>query len=55
VRGTSIYKLCGDGIYQMSLPKDEVHSVLYHYHVSTYGGYSGPDKTIAKVIQAGFY
>jgi len=37
------------------LPKKEVYSVRHHYHASTYGGHFGPDKTIAKVLQAGFY
>jgi len=48
-------KLCGDGIYRRCLPEDEVRSVLHHCHASTYGGHFGPNKTIAKVLQAGFY
>jgi len=28
---------------------------LYHYHALTYGGHFGPEKMIAKVLQAGFY
>jgi len=37
------------------LLKDEVRSVLHHCHASTYGDHFGPHKTIAKVLQVGFY
>jgi len=50
-----LYKLCGDGIYLRSLPDDEVHSVLHHFYVSNYIGHFGPDKTVAKILQAGLY
>lgn len=50
-----LYKLCGDGIYRRCLLEDEVHSALHHCHASTYGGHFGPNKTIAKVLQSGFY
>ena len=50
-----LYKLCGDGIYKRCSKEDEVHSVLYHGHASTYDGHFGPRKTIAKVLQADFY
>jgi len=49
------YKLCGDGVYRRCLPKDEAASVLYHCHSSTYDGHFRPDKTVAKVLQVGFY
>ena len=49
------YKPCGDVIYRRCLPEDEVRSVLHHSHASTYGGHFGPDKTIVRVLQAGFY
>jgi len=50
-----LWKLCGDGIYRMWLPEDEVRSVLHHCHALTYGGPFRLDKTIAKVLQASFY
>ena len=50
-----LYKLCGDGICRRCLLEDEVHSILHHYHASTYGVHFGPDQTIIKVLQAGFY
>ena len=42
-------------LYRRCLLEDKVHGVLHHYHVSTYGAHFGPDKTIAKVLQADFY
>jgi len=33
----------------------KVLSVLHHFHVSTYGGHIGFDKTITKVLQAGLH
>jgi len=50
-----LYKLCGDWIYRRCLPEHEVHSVLYHCYTWTYGGNFGSDKTIVKVLQAGFH
>ena len=50
-----LYKICGDGIYRRCLPENEVCSVLHDWHASTYGSHYGPDKTIVKVLQAGFY
>jgi len=49
-RSLFFFKLCGDGIYKRCLLEDEVHSVLHHYHASTYGVHFGPDKTITKVL-----
>jgi len=50
-----LYKICRDGLSRRCLPEDEVRSVLHHCHASTYGGHYGPDKTIAKELQAGLY
>jgi len=50
-----LYTLCGDGTYRRCLREDEVRSVLRHCRASTYSGHFGPDKTIAKVLQACFY
>jgi len=50
-----LYKSYGDGIYRRCLAEDEVHSVLHHCHALNYGGNFGLDKTIEKVLQAGFY
>ena len=49
-----LYKLCGDGVYRRCLPEDEMQSVD-HCHASIYGGHFGTEKTVAKVLQVGFY
>ena len=54
VWGNSLFstiKLCRDGVYRRCLHEDRVHSVLYHFHASTYDGLFGSDKTITKVLQ----
>jgi len=50
-----LYKLCGEGVYRRCFPEDEAPSVLHYCHASAYGGHVGPNMTIAKVLQAGFY
>ena len=50
-----LYKLCGYGVYRQCLSKDETQSVLHHCHASPYGGHFGAKKTVAKVLQVGFY
>ena len=50
-----LYKKCGGGICRRGLLEDEAYSVIHHCQASIYGGHFGPDKTIAKVLQAGFY
>jgi len=50
-----LYKLCGDGVHRSCLPEDEVPSVLHFCHASTYVGYFRPNKTVAMVLQVGFY
>ena len=37
------------------LPEDEVQSVWYHCHASTYDGHFGPNKAILKALKVGFY
>jgi len=49
-----LYMLCGHGVYRRCLPEDEMQSVD-HCHASTYGGHFGTEKTVAKVLQVGFY
>jgi len=50
-----LYKLCGEGVYKRCLLEDEVLSVFQYCHASSYGGHFRPEKTIAKVLQVGFY
>nr|ACY01934.1 hypothetical protein [Beta vulgaris] len=37
------------------IPEWEVHDILKHSHSLPCGGHAGPSKTVAKVLQSGFY
>ncbi|XP_075081770.1 uncharacterized protein LOC142166420 [Nicotiana tabacum] len=50
-----LYKQCADQLMRRCIPKREVELVLYDYHASSYGGHHGGDRTVAKVLQSGFY
>ena len=50
-----LYKHCADQMIRRCVPKEEMVSILYHCHSSEYGGHFGSAKTIAKVLQCGFY
>jgi hypothetical protein len=50
-----LYKHCANGILRRCLLEDEVWSVIYHCHASSYGGHASTAKTQAKVLQVGFY
>ena len=38
-----------------SVPKEEQHDILYHFHASSCGGHFGGNRTITKVLQCGFF
>ena len=50
-----LFKHCQDGIVRRCIPDEEICSVIYHCHSSPYGGHAGPEKTQAKILQAGFF
>ena len=35
--------------------ENEMESILHHYHAREVGGHCGATKTVAKVLQSGFY
>ena len=37
------------------MPKDEMNSILNHCHTLPCGGHFGGQRTVAKVLQSGFY
>ena len=37
------------------MPEDEMHSILNHCHTLPCGGHFGGQRTVAKVLQSGFY
>jgi Integrase zinc binding domain len=50
-----LFKLGVDGIHRRCIPEDEMSSVMFHCHSSPYGGHSATDKTVAKILEAGFF
>ena len=50
-----LWKMCNDGMIRRCIANDEVESVLQHCHGLVNGGHFGPQRTAAKVLEAGFY
>ncbi|CAA7055084.1 unnamed protein product [Microthlaspi erraticum] len=50
-----LYKHCSDGILRRCIPEEEVPGVLFACHGSDYAGHFATNKTIAKILQAGFW
>jgi len=49
-----LYKLCRYGFYQRSLAEDDVQIVYRYCYTSIYSGHFSLNKTINKILQAGF-
>ncbi|CAM8977904.1 unnamed protein product [Rhodiola kirilowii] len=50
-----LYKLCADGIYRKCVTKEDAKGIIDCCHSSSYGGHGSTSKTVAKVLQSGFY
>ncbi|KAJ9544667.1 hypothetical protein OSB04_024374 [Centaurea solstitialis] len=50
-----LFKFCSDSIIRRCIPDDETTSVISHCHSLPCGGHAGTSKTVAKVLQCGFY
>ena len=50
-----LFKKCADGMFRRCIPEEEVPSILFHCHTSSYGGHTSSSKTAAKILQSGFY
>jgi transposase InsO family protein len=50
-----LFKVGIDGMIRRCVPKEEVHSILFHCHSSAYGGHTSSSRTAAKVLQSGFF
>jgi len=50
-----LFKECADGVFRRCIPETEVRAILEGCHSSCYGGHHGPSRTVAKVLQSGFY
>ena len=50
-----LYILCKDQFYRRVVANEEIVGILTQCHGSSYGGHFATFKTIAKVLQAGFW
>ena len=50
-----LYRKCGDGIYRRCVASDEGLKIIQGCHSSPYGGHLATSRTIARVLQCGFY
>ncbi|XP_048619934.1 uncharacterized protein LOC125590414 [Brassica napus] len=50
-----LYILCKDQLYRRVVANEEIDGILAQCHGSSYGGHFATFKTVAKVLQAGFW
>ncbi|XP_060673095.1 uncharacterized protein LOC132803722 [Ziziphus jujuba] len=50
-----LFKKCADGIIRRCVAREETMSIIKSCHSSEYGGHFGTRKTIAKILNSGFY
>ena len=49
------YRHCADQVIRRCVLNEEMESILNHFHTLACGGHFGGQRTIAKVLQSGFY
>ena len=50
-----LFRLGADGIHRRCIPEEEIDSIIRHCHSSPYGGHAAANKTVAKILQSGFF
>ena len=50
-----MYKHCADQVIRRCVPKEEMESILNHYHTLACGGHFGGNRIASKVLQSRFY
>jgi hypothetical protein len=50
-----LYKKCADQIMRRYVAEEEARQILSHCHTSPYGGHYAFERTVAKVLQCGYY
>ena len=50
-----LYRHCADQVIRRCVPEDEMNSILNHCHALPCGGHFSGQRTVAKVLQSGFY
>ena len=52
---SQLFKKRADQVIRRCVPDEEIPNILHHCHSSSYGGHFGAQRTIAKVLQYGFF
>jgi len=50
-----LFKIGADNLLRRCVTRQEATSMLWHCHNSPYGGHFNGEKTVAKVLQSGFF
>ena len=50
-----LFKYCVDGLIRRCVPDEEKANILTHYHTLECGGHFSTERTVAKVLQSGFF
>lgn len=50
-----LFKRGTNGIFRRCVPKEEIESIITHFHSAPYGGHASTSKTFAKILQSGLY
>ena len=50
-----LYKHCANQVIRRCVPEDKMGSIVNHCHTLSCGGHFGGQRTLAKVLQLGFY
>jgi len=50
-----LFKKCADGLFRRCVGEHEVQGIFEKCHTHVCGGHGGPRKTIARILQAGFW
>lgn len=50
-----LFKQCADNIIRKYVAESEIAEILYHCHSFQSGGHFGGSRTVAKILQVGFF
>ena len=50
-----LYKMCSNHVIRKCVPNEEIPHIVHSCHAATYREHFGGHKTIAKVLQSGYY
>ena len=50
-----LYKMCSDQMIRRCVPNEEIPHILHSCHTTAYGGHFKGHKTVAKILQSGYF